>query len=95
MGNFLKAFTWIKPEDFENLTKVPKHDKQTSLSLKKEQHKPHLNRGCSQVLHIYTCISNSNDATCETVSAVSLRTCDNLIFRWGMCVPVFSFLSAN
>ena len=29
---FFKAFTWIKPEDFENLTKIPKHDKQTSLN---------------------------------------------------------------
>ena len=31
MGKFFKAFKWIKPEDFENLTKIPKHDKQTSL----------------------------------------------------------------
>ena len=28
---FFKAFKWIKPEDSENLTKIPKHDKQTSL----------------------------------------------------------------
>ena len=28
---FVKAFKWIKPEDSENLTKIPKHDKRTSL----------------------------------------------------------------
>ena len=31
---FFKAFKWIKSEDFENLTKYPKHDKQTSLRTK-------------------------------------------------------------
>ena len=33
MGNFFKAFKWIKSEDSENLTKIPKHDKRTSLKL--------------------------------------------------------------
>ena len=31
-ANFFKAFEWIKPEDFENLTKNPKHGKQSSLT---------------------------------------------------------------
>ena len=35
MGNFFKAFKWIKPEDSENLTKIQKHDKGTSLTLPK------------------------------------------------------------
>ena len=30
---FLRAFKWLKPEDSENLTKIPKHDKQTFLSV--------------------------------------------------------------
>ena len=28
----IKAFKWIKPDDSENLTKIPKHDKRISLS---------------------------------------------------------------
>ena len=31
MGNNFNAFKWIKPEDSEHLTKIPKHDKRTSL----------------------------------------------------------------
>ena len=30
-GHFFNAFKWIKPEDFENLTKILKHDNRTSL----------------------------------------------------------------
>ena len=30
-AKFFKAFKWIKLEDFEHLTKIPNHDKQTSL----------------------------------------------------------------
>ena len=33
-ANFFKAFKWIKPEDSENLTKIPQNDKRTPLSLR-------------------------------------------------------------
>lgn len=32
MGKLFKAFKSIKPEDFENLTRIPKYEKRTTLS---------------------------------------------------------------
>ena len=33
LGKIFKPFKWIKPEDSKHMTKIPKHDKLTSLML--------------------------------------------------------------